>query len=75
MTFMVLAAALLAVGFMSVHDPCLFTYSSLCLLTMCALILSTFGVGFLLTANPLLITVPASRGVSIVFRLDRPPRF
>jgi hypothetical protein len=48
--------------------------NSLCLLTVCAFILSSVGVSVLLGVNPLLIQTSANNGVSIPFRLERPPR-
>ena len=47
---------------------------SLCLLTMCAFILTFTGGIFLLGVNPLSVRIPANRGISIPFRLERPPR-
>jgi hypothetical protein len=62
------------VAFVALHGSCHSGAYSLCLLTVCAFILATSGIGFFMGANPLIVNIPANRGASIPFRLERPPR-
>ena len=67
-------AVMAVIAFAALHVSCHSGASSLCLLTVCAFILTSVGVPFLAGVNPLLVNIPARRGVSIPFRLERPPR-
>jgi len=71
MIIMVLMAIIVFAAFnVSCHSGCY----SLCLLTVCAFILTFTGGIFLLGVNPLSVRIPANRGISIPFRLEKPPR-
>ena len=74
MIVVLLISVVAVMSFMAAHDSCHMGQLSVCFLTMCALVLTAGSIGFLLLSNPLLATVPANSGVSIKFRLDRPPR-
>ena len=67
-------AVMAIAGFMAFHVSCHSGTYSICLLTVCAFILTTFGVGLVLSANPVFVNTSANRGVSIPLRLERPPR-
>ena len=67
-------AVMAIIAFAALHVSCHSGAGSLCLLTVCAFILTTFSVPFLAAVNPLLVNIPARRGVFIPFRLERPPR-
>ncbi|MDT8365500.1 MAG: hypothetical protein RRA15_03300 [bacterium] len=69
-----LMAVMAIFAFAVLHVSCHSGAGSLCLLTMCAFILTSFSIPFLAGVNPLLVNIPARRGVSIPFRLERPPR-
>ena len=67
-------AVMAIIAFAALHVSRHSGASSLCLLTVCAFILTSVGVPFLAGVNPLLVNIPARRSVSIPFRLERPPR-
>ena len=67
-------AVIAIISFAAIHLSCHSGAYSVCLLTVCAFILTSVGVPFLAGVNPLLVNIPARRGVSIPFRLERPPR-
>jgi hypothetical protein len=67
-------AVIAIIAFAALHVSCHSGASSICLLTVCAFILTSFSVPFLAGVNPLLVNIPARHGVSITFRLERPPR-
>ena len=71
LAFMVVMAV---IAFAALHGSCHSGAYSLCLLTVCAFILTLTGVTFLPGVNPLLVHIPANRGASVPFRLERPPR-
>ena len=67
-------AVLAIFAFVALHASCHTGAYSICLLTVCAFILVSTGIWFSLGANLLTVKIPANRGVSIPFRLERPPR-
>ena len=68
-------AALAVIAFAAIHVSCHSGAYSLCLLTVCAFLLVSTGISLSLFADPLLVNLAAGRGVSIPFRLEKPPRF
>ena len=69
-----LMAVMAIIAFAALHVSCHSGASSLCLLTVCAFILTSASIPFLAGVNTLFVNIPARRGVSIPFRLERPPR-
>lgn len=69
----IMAIVVIAV-FSALHASCHSDAYSLCLATMCAFVLASAGVAFILSVIPLVIAGPANRGVLIPYRLERPPR-
>ena len=47
---------------------------SLCLVMMCAFVMTSAGVSFSLAANPFNIITPVDHGVTISLNLEKPPR-
>jgi len=70
----ILIAVLAIIVFAGLHVTGHSGANSLCLLTVCAFILSSIAVSLLLDVNPLLVRTSANRGLSIPFRLEKPPR-
>ena len=73
-TILALMVVMAIVAFAALHLSYHSGAYSLCLLTVCAFILTATGVTFLPGVNHLLVNIPANRGASIPFRLERPPR-
>jgi len=70
LTFMVVVAI---AAFALLQTFCHSDLTSLRFLTVCAFILTPVGVPFLTGVSFLLVNRPATRGVSVPFRMERPP--
>lgn len=72
--FIAVMALLVIAVFSVLHTSCDSDAYSICLVLMCSFMLTSAGISFLLANNTLMAAMPVNRGVSIHFRLERPPR-
>ena len=67
-------AVIAIVAFVAIHASGYLGPYSVCLLIVCALILTSTGVIVPLGVFPFTVQVPLNQGATIPFRLERPPR-
>jgi hypothetical protein len=67
-------AVMAIISFAALHLSCHSGAYSLCLLTLCAFILTITGLIFLVGMDHLLVCILPNRGAFITLRLERPPR-
>lgn len=70
----VISAVVVIVGLVAIHTSGHLGSYSVCLLIVCALILTSTGVIVPLGVFPFTIQVLVNQGATIPYRLERPPR-